>query len=207
VEAAVTAISRRVIVVWGLLAVLIGIVAVIEVTDRARSPAARDGAGDPRWLLPLPVDRLGAIEIADAGTLHRFERSAAGAWFYHGAHSGADSAHIHLVDPALAQRIEQALLAFGRTRIERQLPGGSDLRAFGVTTPRMVILLYRPNESQPLAQYAVGDIAPDTASRYVDVVGGSGVVTIPSYQIENLTALIAAVTGAGAAATGAPARR
>ena len=43
----------------------------------------------PRLLLPVPVDQLGAIEVADAGTLHRFERDAAGAWFYHGAHAGA----------------------------------------------------------------------------------------------------------------------
>lgn len=198
---------RRVIAVWVVLAGLVGVVAAIEVTDRARSSLPQGAADDPRWLLPLPVDRLGAIEIADAGALHRFERGAGGAWFYHGAHSAADGAHTHPVDPALAQRIEQALLAFGRTRIERQLPRGSDPKAFGVTNPRMVILVYRPNESQPLAQYAVGDVAPDTASRYVDVIGGPGVVTIAGYQIENLAALIALVTGAGTVPAGGPAPR
>jgi hypothetical protein len=43
----------------------------------------------------------------------------------------------------------------------------------------MVILVYRAREAQPLAQYAVGDVAPDAISRYVDAVGGAGVVTIP----------------------------
>jgi hypothetical protein len=57
-----------------------------------------------------------------------------------------------------------------------------------------VILLYRPSATQPLVQYAVGDVAPDTVSRYVDVVGAaSGVVTIPNYQIDNLLALIDSV--------------
>lgn len=202
-----TPLPRRVIAVWVVAAGLIGAVIAIEVADHARAPSPRDDTADPRWLLPLPVDRLGAIEIADAGTLHRFERSAAGTWFYHGAHSGSDGAHTHRVEPTLAPRIEQALLAFGRTRIERQLGRGSDPNAFGVTTPRMVILVYRPSESQPLAQYAVGDLAPDTASRYVEVIGGSGVVTIPDYQIDNLRALIALVTGAGTLPAGGPASR
>ncbi|HEV8440286.1 MAG TPA: hypothetical protein VGT40_19525 [Methylomirabilota bacterium] len=202
-----TAIPRRVIAVWAVLAVLMGVVAAIELTDRNRSPSGRVGVDDPRWLLPLPVDRLGAIEIADAGALHRFERSATGVWFYHGAHSGSEGTHTHPVDPAVAQRIEQALLAFGRTRIERQLPRGSDPKAFGVTAPRMVILVYRPNESQPLVQYAVGDVAPDTASRYVDVIGGSGVVTIPNYQIENLAALVELAKGAPVRQAGTPTPR
>jgi hypothetical protein len=30
-------------------------------------------------------------------------------------------------------------------------------------------------------------------SRYVDMVGGAGIVTIPGYQIDNLLSLIAAV--------------
>ena len=52
---------------------------------------------------------------------------------------------------------------------------------------------------QPLAQYAVGDIAPDTLSRYVLVVGSSTVVTIPNYQIDNMLALIDTVAGKSAA--------
>lgn len=200
------AIPRRVLVVWVVLLALIAVAAAIEFTDRASSHSAR-GVDDARRLLPLPMDRLGAVEIADAGTLHRFERDAGGAWFYHGVHSGSGGAHTHAVDPVLAQRIEHMLHGFGRARIERELPRGTDTTPFGVRTPRMVILVYRQNESQPLAQYAVGDVAPDTASRYVEVVGGSGVVTISNYQIENLRALIEAAKGAAAAPAGAATAR
>jgi hypothetical protein len=55
---------------------------------------------------------------------------------------------------------------------------------------------------QPLAQYAVGDVAPDGLSRYVLQVGSASVVTIADYQITNLLDLIQAVGGGSA-----PARR
>ena len=50
------------------------------------------------------------------------------------------------------------------------------------------------SEPQPLAQYAVGDVAPDTVSRYVQRGGQPRVVTIPTYQIDNLLALIDAAS-------------
>jgi hypothetical protein len=43
----------------------------------------------------------------------------------------------------------------------------------------------------------VGDLAPDTLSRYVIVVGSSSAVTIANYQIDNLLALIKAATESG----------
>lgn len=146
-----------------------------------------------RMLLPAPIDQLGAIEIGYAGTLHRFERDSTGAWFYHGVHTGSEGAHAHAADASSAQRIESALAGFGRTRIEREFPIDTQSNPFGVTNPEMLILVYRPNELQPLAQYAVGDIAPDALSRYVLIVGSPAVVTIPNYQIENLLELIKAV--------------
>ena len=184
---------RRVATVWGVLGVLVTVVIVLEYRDVVASRSVRAGAGDARMLLPLPVAQLGAIEIALSGTLHRFERDAGGAWFYHGAHAASERDHTHTPDPAMAERIERAVLAFGRARIERQLDRG-DGKTFGVTTPAMIVLVYRPEARQPLVQYAVGDIAPDTVSRYVDVVGGPGVVTIPNYQIDNLLALVDAAT-------------
>jgi hypothetical protein len=42
-------------------------------------------------------------------------------------------------------------------------------------------------------------------SRYVDVVGGAGVVTIPSYQVDNLRELVASMVQP--AASRAPAGR
>jgi hypothetical protein len=143
----------------------------------------------------VPVAEIGAIEIADAGALHRFERDPASVWFYHGVHAPAEAAHTHPSDPDTSRRIEQAFSAFGRARIERRLARGSDPRAYGLTSPRLLILVYRPSERQPLAQYAVGDVAADTLSRYVDVVGGAGVVTIPGYHVDNLVALVDAVKG------------
>lgn len=190
-------IRPRVAVIWLVLAALVGAIAVIEYRDVVAG-RSRDAERDPRLLLPMPVNELGALEVAEAGTRHRFERTAAGAWFYHGAHTGGEGEHTHAVDPDTSARIEQALLAFGRTRIERQLARDGDGATYGVATPRIVILAYRWNESQPRVQYAVGDLAPDALSRYVDVVGGPGLVTIPGYQIDHLLALIEAVRGAAA---------
>lgn len=180
---------RRVQVVWGLLAVLLGVVGVVEYRDALASRAAR-AMPDTRMLLPLPASEITALELAEAGTLHRFERDATGAWLYHGVHTGAEGTHAHAAEPAAAQHIEQAVQAFGRTRVERTLPRGTDPRTYGLTAPRLLILVYRARAGQPVAQYAVGDVAPDTTSRYVDVVGGPGVVTIPGYQVDNLLALI-----------------
>ena len=182
---------RRIVIVWLVLAALVGVILVIEHRDRNQEGTAGDA--DARLLLPVPVDQLGAVEVADAGRLHRFERGAGGAWFYHGVHTGAESRHTHGADPALAERIERTLAAFGRTRMERDFPLGRDGPDYGVATPEVLVLVYRPNESQPLVQYAVGHVAPDTVSRYVMVVGRPVVITIPGYQIDNLLALVRGV--------------
>jgi len=187
-----------------MLLLLIGAIVAIEMRDRAMTLSEASGpARDPRLLLPVPIEQIGAIEIAYGGAVHRFERDANGAWFYHGAHAPAQADHAHQADPAMATRIATAFAGFDRARMERYFPlqdGGKEL---GVATPGMVILAYRPNELQPLAQYAVGDVAPDKFSRYILPVGKPEVVTIANYQIGNLTALIAAV--AAPAAAGAPA--
>jgi Domain of unknown function (DUF4340) len=194
VEAALRPARRRggLLAVWLALAALGTAIVVIEYTDRRRATSAHDGTTDAGLLLLVPVDQLGAVEIADRGRLHRFERDAAGAWFYHGVHTAATGDHTHAVDPALAERIARALAAFGRTRIERQfaLERGSD--AYGLAAPEMVVLVYRPDQPQPIAQYAVGHVAPDTTSRYVTRVGTPVVMTIAAYQVDNLLALVQA---------------
>jgi hypothetical protein len=193
--------SPKLIAVWGTLLLLIGVIVVIEMRDRAEAPSVTSGpARDARLLLPVPIEQVGAIEIAYGGAVHRFERDASGAWFYHAAHGPAQAGHAHQTDPAAAARIATAFAGFDRARMERFFPlqeGGKEL---GVATPKMVILAYRPNELQPLAQYAVGDIAPDKFSRYVLPVGKPEVVTIANYQIDNLTKLIDAVAAPAAAA-------
>jgi hypothetical protein len=193
----------RLLAVWLLLVLLVGAIVVIERTDLV-APAMRRNSQDgseARLLLPLPVDQLGAIEVIHGRTLHRFERDAAGAWFYH-VHrhdTGTAEGHRHDVDAALTERIADAFAAFGRTRIERRFTLKADARDYGVSAPDMLILIYRPDDLQPLAQYAVGDIAPDTLSRYVLVVGSAAVATIPNYQINNLLALIDTIVGSTAA--------
>ena len=186
-------IRGRLAAVWLVFVVLVVAIVAVEYVDRVRPTSGREGHGDPRMLLPVPVDQLGAIEVANAGTLHRFERDPSGTWFYHGVHTGSEGTHAHNTDPAMAARIERAFLAFGRTRIERQFSLTTLSGDYGVTTPETIILVYRPNDPQPLAQYAVGDIAPDTVSRYVLIVGRSVVTTIPNYQIANVLALVASV--------------
>ena len=183
---------RLLTLVWLLLAVLVAAIVAIEYADRR---GAGDPRGpDPRMLLAAPVEELGAIEIADRGRLHRFERDGAGAWFYHGVHAEGAAEHTHAPDPALSGRIEAAFAALGRARVERQFPLDRDAAAYGVASPEVVILIHRRGESRPLAQYAVGHIAPDTASHYVMVVGRPVVVTIPKYQIDNLLDLVRAAS-------------
>ena len=185
---------RGLVVVWVLLAGLIAAIVVTEYSDRRRPASGSAGEVDGRSLLPVPVDQLGAIEIADRGRLHRFERDATGAWFYHGEHAGTVADHTHTPDPAGAARIERAFAAFGRARIERRFALKGAGAAYGVATPEILILAYRPKEAQPLVQLAVGHVAPDTVSRYVMLVGTPEVFTVPKYQVDNLLALIGATT-------------
>ena len=187
-------VRRGLVVVWLLLALLIAAIVAIEYSDRRPRASGGAGAVDGQSLLPVPVDQLGAVEIADRGRLHRFERDGAGAWFYHGERSAAAADHAHTSDPAGAARIERAFAAFGRARIERRFPLKGAGAAYGVAAPDVLILAYRSKESQPLVQLAVGHVAPDTVSRYVMLVGTPAVLTVPKYQIDNLLALIEATT-------------
>jgi hypothetical protein len=188
------------VAVWLLLAVLVAVIVVTEYADR-RTASRAAGEADARLLLAVPVVELGAVEIVARGRLHRFERDAAGAWLYHGEHAGTTPHHTHRSDPALAERIERSFAAFGRTRIERRFALDQGGAAYGVATPDIMILVYRTQETQPLARYAIGHVAPDTVSRYVMVVGRAEVGTIPKYQIDHLLELVEAATGAGRSRT------
>ncbi len=184
----------RLAAVWAILLALAALIALIEWSDREETGENLLYAN--RMLLPAPIEQLGAIEIAVSGTLHRFERDKAGVWFWHGIHTGTEGAHEHFTDPDAARRIDKALAGLGRARIEREFPLQAQGAEFGVTTPAMIVLVYRPNDPKPLMQYAVGDIAPDTISRYVLPVGSTAVVTIPNYQIDNLLGLVEATAAA-----------
>lgn len=184
--------SRKLVVVWGLLLALVVVIVALNWTE----PGDDEAATHPnRMLLPVPISQVEAIEIGHAGTMHRFERDASGAWFYHGVHMGTERDHSHQPDPQAAARIEQAFTGFERTQREREVPAGEG-NPYGVVTPEMIVLVYRAANAPPLAQYAIGDLAPDSVSRYVLPLGSPSVVTIPEYQIRNLLSLIQSFTAA-----------
>ena len=146
-------------------------------------------------LLPFSVDDVGAFELSDAGSTHRFERDGTGAWYYHG-HADAPETpepHDYQADPAQSELIASALAAFGRTRIQRQVGTGLEGDAFGVAKPNMIIALYEAGQDQPLVRYVVGDLEPDELRRYLLITDQDSIVTIPNYQIDNLRGLVEAM--------------
>lgn len=179
-------------IIWSVLAVLVFIVAVLEIRDRSSRPEAEEPTG-PSMLMPAPMEEIGVIEIAVAGNLHRFSRDENNAWFYHGIHAGPQAAHEHVPDPVMSEKIAKFLAGLGRARIERRFELTDD-DPFGVTKPEMIIMVYVSDLVKPTMRYSVGDLAPDELSRYVHIVGGSEVVSIPDYQIRNLLDLLKTVT-------------
>ena len=187
--------SKRLIIIWG---VLLALAVVIFIGERQRSEQL--GVSTQRvvpWLLPAPMEKLGAIEIMVKGSMHRFERDAEGRWFYHGAHDASKAEHGHSTDPQMAALIEKAMIAFGRVQREQKIAIKAGEDEYGVTRPDVFILVYLPKTDEPLARYAVGTIAIDRVSRYVLPVGAAEIVTIPDFHIKNLLALIDAVKIAG----------
>lgn len=190
---------RKLVVVWVVLLVLVGVIVAVEWADRTAEHADAQfearGGDRSRMVVPIPMDEIGAIEIAHAGALHRFERDAAGLWFYHGAHApAAEPAQGHRADPALAEKIAKAFGGLGRAKFERDFPFDPKSQDYGVLNPGTLVLLYRKGEMQPLVQYAVGDMAPDGVSRYVLKIGASQVDTLPEYHVQNLVGLVQAVS-------------
>ena len=187
--------SKRLIIIWGVLLVL---AVVIFIGERQRSEQM--GVSTQRvvpWLLPAPMEKLGAVEIMVKGSMHRFERDAEGRWFYHGVHDANKAEHGHSTDPQMAGLIDKAMIAFGRVQREQKIALKAGEDEFGVTRPDIFILVYLPKTDEPLARYAVGTTATDKVSRYVLQVGAAEIVTIPDFHIKNLLALIDAVKIAG----------
>lgn len=189
--------SIKVIVIWGLLAALAFII--YQAEKKRSTEINKPVVVNERRLLPIPIEEIGAIEILDKGTMHRFERDAAGSWFYHGLHNGETVGHDHKADPEMAQIIDKALTGFGRTRREQSLALDAKADEFGVTRPDMFIMVYRPKAADPVARYAVGVVTSDKYARYVLPVGEAKVQTIAEFHITNLLNLIARVNQAAPA--------
>ena len=190
-------VRSRSAVVWSVLAVLLIVVAALELSsysEKERHSGHGHGSSDaPQMLMPAPLDKIAAIEIAVDGNLHRFSRDDQNAWFYHGVHAGPQSVHEHVPDPEMSKKIAKSLGGLGRARIERRFTLTEE-DPFGVTKPQMIVLVYMPLEVAPRSRYSVGDIAPDELSRYVHINDSLEVVSIANYQIRNLQNLIEMVS-------------
>lgn len=197
--------SRRLALVWLVLAVLAAGIVLIEMRDR--KAVENEMPAEEPWLLPVEITQVGAIEIVNKGTLHRFERDSAGLWFYHGIHADTTAEHGHVTDPVAADKINASLVGFSRARKERRFPLKVEADEFGVTRPEVFIMAYRLKDPQPLVRYAVGIVAPDNVSRYVLPVGSAEVVTIAEFHITNLLDLIAGMQAQPAAVGTAPVSR
>jgi hypothetical protein len=187
--------SKRLIIIWTVLSAL---AVVIYIGERQRSEEL--GIANQRivhWMLPAPIQELGAVEIMVKGSMHRFERDAEGLWFYHGMHDASKAEHGHRTDPQLAAVIDKAMISFGRIQREQKIAVKAGEDEYGVTRPEIFIMVYRHKAEEPLARYAVGTVATDRVSRYILPVGAADIVTIPDFHIQNLLALIDAVKIAG----------
>ena len=179
---------RKLMAIWLVLAALSVVIYMGESrrSERISAPIVRD----ERKLLPLPIESIGAIELINKGTMHRFERDKAGLWFYHGLHDASKGDHAHQADLQAADLIDKTLTAFGRTRREQSFPLNAAADEFGVTRPDLFIMAYQTGRVEPLARFAVGMVTVDNFGRYVLPVGSAEVVTIADFQIKNLLDLI-----------------
>lgn len=183
---------KQLLLVWGLVAVL-AVVIGIEETRRAQQVEVSTTRSE-RFLLPLPLEQIGAIEILRKGQLHRFERDETGAWLYHGQQDEANAAaHTHRADPLVASTIAQAITMFSRTQKEQPIPLKPGQDEYGVSRPDILVMVYALKATDPITRLAVGTVSPDGYSRYVLPVGANEAVTIAEYQITNLVAVIDAV--------------
>lgn len=184
----------RLILVWGVLVVLIGIIYAVDRQDdrddKAQAEIEARGEDRERYVISVPLEQVGALEVAHAGALHRFERDAEGVWLHHGAHAPQPGEHGHQADPALADAIRNRVVGIARARRERSLPYDPKTQDYGLANPGTLLLVYRKGEVQPASQFAFGDLAPDGVSRYVLEMGASQVFTVATYQYDNLVALV-----------------
>lgn len=186
-----TSLRPRVVVIWVLLLALIGGIVFVQYKDRTATRPDEAVLANARMLLPLSINELGAFEIFYAGSLHRFERDQAGAWFYHahGAAKPGDASHGHQTDTNQAEAINMALRGLSRAHMEREFPRGNDAE-YGLNAPEMFVLLYGKDTAKLLDKFTIGTLAPDNLSRYVLSNNYPKVVTIANYQIDNLLNLL-----------------
>ena len=183
----------KLVIIW---ITVLALAALIFVKERQLAKSQEEPEGNrPKWLIPIALEEIGAIEVMRKGQLHRFERDDKGIWFYHGQQDVANAAeHAHRADPLAANTISQAVAMFSRTRKEQPIPLQPGKDEYGVSRPDILIMVYNPKKSEPVVRFSVGIVSPNGYSRYVLPVGATEAVTIPEYQITNLMAMIDAVS-------------
>ena len=189
----------RSLTIWLVLVVLVAVAVVADQTGVMDPDGDVDEHGEAayraKFLLPVPLEQVHAVELGDVGSVHRLERDDAGVWSYHGriGSTEIEEPHAAEADPAHSDLIEAAIAAFSRTRIQREVGAGLDGETYGVADPGMIIKLFEAGNDQPVAHYIVGDLEPDELRRYLLITDQDLIVTIPNYQIDNLRGLVATV--------------
>lgn len=174
--------------------------AIVVVGAAALAYAALAPDEDPkRRLLPMPLAEISALEIVIDGQLHRFDRDADRAWYYH-RHRKPNtdgSPDRHVADPDMAATIAAALDSFSRATIERTVAVGAPGEAYGVTRPQVIATLYAAGEARPAINLMIGDPVPGEPNRYLLIQDYATIVTIPERYVTDLTDLVGAVTPDG----------
>ena len=177
---------------------LAGAIAVVGAAALAYTALA-PGEAPKRRLLPMPLAEVSALEIVIDGQLHRFDRDADRAWYYH-QHRKRDTdgpSEQHVADPDMAAAIAAALERFSRATIERTVAVGAPGEAYGVTRPQVIATLYVAGEARPAIHFMIGDPVPGEPNRYLLIQDYATIVTIPERHVTDLTELVAAVTRGG----------
>ena len=83
--------------------------------------------------------------------------------------------------------IAAALATFCRTRIERRIdPPPEGVARYGLDPAPTRILFFCRRGALPAIHIAVGDLAPDALSRYVQIRPGPHLITLPDYALRAL---------------------
>ncbi len=176
---------------WTILAVLLLIIGLLKSKglDEKKPVHNHKIHGTSKFLIPDKIDGIGAIEIVISQKIHRYQKNDKNIWFFHSRHAGHHKVHSHDTIGEYTNVIARTLTGFGRTQKERNF--SFDLRKdeYGVVNPNMYILIFKdPTDLAPNLRISVGDVAPDTLSRYILVK--SQVFTIANFHIEKLLNLV-----------------
>ena len=130
----------KLVIIW---ITVLALASLIFVKERQLAKSQEEPEGNrPKWLIPIALEEIGAIEVMRKGQLHRFERDDKGIWFYHGQQDVANAAeHAHRADPLAANTISQAVAMFSRTRKEQPIPLQPGKDEYGVSRPDILIMV------------------------------------------------------------------